>query len=380
MNFLVMSHLRWDFVFQRPQHLLTRCSRDNRVFFWEEPILDAQDAFLEHRSPSDGLHILIPHLPAGLDEAQTYSLQRLLLAQLLEEHSIAEFVLWYYTPMAVHFTRDLSAQAVVYDCMDELSAFRGAPPGLRAAEAELFSRADLVFTGGQTLFQSKRPQHPSVHCFPSSIDRHFFSKAREIRNEVADQAGIPRPRLGFCGVIDERLDISLLGSLAAARPDWHFVLIGPVVKIAEADLPHASNIHYLGAKQYQDLPTYLAGWDVGLLPFALNESTRFISPTKTPEYLAAGLPVVSTAITDVVTPYGVSGLVHIAASPAEFIAAVEAALPTKNSQQRLDKVDKFLSQNSWDLTWSRMARLIAELSDGESQSSRVAEADSVLAD
>src|SRR4051794_29897693 len=361
MNFLVMSHLRWDFVFQRPQHLLTRCSKDNRVFFWEEPLLDAQDAFLEHRSPSDGLHILIPHLPSGLDEAQTYSLQRLLLTQLLEEHSIADFVLWYYTPMAVHFTRDLSAQAVVYDCMDELSAFRGAPEGLRSAEAELFSRADLVFTGGKSLYESKRRPHPLVHCFPSSIDREFFSSARKIRSEVKAQAHIPHPRLGFCGVIDERMDLDLLAAAAAARPDWHFILLGPVVKIAEFDLPRNPNIHYLGQKDYRSLPDYFAGWDVGLLPFARNESTRFISPTKTPEYLAAGLPAVSTPIADVVEPYGTKNLVHIASTPEGFVSAIEKALPARNCPERLARVDAHLANMSWDATWNQMRQLISDV-------------------
>jgi glycosyltransferase involved in cell wall biosynthesis len=380
MNFIVMSHLRWDFVFQRPQHLLTRCCQTNRVFFWEEPVFDAQDAFLERRFPLPNLHVLIPHLPSGLGENEQALIQQLLLEQLLEDYSMNEYVLWYYTPMAVCFTRHLSAKAIVYDCMDELSAFRGAPPGLRAAEAELFSRADLVFTGGQTLFKSKRNQHPSVHCFPSSIDQDFFAAARLIDVDPPDQAAIPHPRLGFCGVIDERLDLNLLDAAAAMRPDWHFVMIGPVVKISPADLPQHANIHYLGAKQYQQLPSYLAGWDVGLLPFARNESTRFISPTKTPEYLAAGLPVVSTPITDVVNPYGVNGLVHIAETQQEFVAAVEAALPTRDSQQRLSKVDAFLSHNSWDLTWSQMARLIAQTSASVTRSVRVPALDSLMAD
>jgi glycosyltransferase involved in cell wall biosynthesis len=370
MDFLVLSHLRWDFVFQRPQHLLTRCAQTNRVFFWEEPVFDSERAFVDERNPSPGLHVLVPHLPAGLAEDENHRLQSALLARLRNEHSIKNDVVWYYTPMSLNFTRELSPIVTIYDCMDELSAFRGAPPGLRLAEAELFSRADLVFTGGQSLFQSKRSQHHSVHCLASSIDYPFFASARTFAREPEDQSSIPHPRLGYCGVIDERIDLPLLDAIAEARPDWHLVMVGPVVKISPSDLPARPNIHYLGGRRYEQLPAYMSGWHVGLLPFAINESTRFISPTKTPEYLAAGLPVVSTPITDVVDPYGEREFVHIAGTPDKFIQAIEAALPTKHSVTRLSKADAFLAQNSWDLTWRRMARLIDEVIGGRTQRER----------
>lgn len=358
MDFVVFSHLRWNFVFQRPQHLMTRCSEGCRVFYWEEPVLGAQAAFVEVRDVSRTLKVAVPHLPAVLSSAEISKVQRFLLLQLLTQHQVSDPVLWYYTPMAMHFTRDIPARAVVYDCMDELSAFRGAPAGLREAESDLFRRADLVFTGGNSLYRSKRSQHSAVHCFPSSIDREFFAGARKIHADLEDQANIPHPRLGYSGVIDERMDLSLLAQAADARPEWHFVMLGPVVKISESDLPRRSNIHYLGQKEYRSLPGYLAGWDVGLLPFARNESTRYISPTKTPEYLAAGLPVVSTPIADVVDPYGVAGLVHIADGAKEFIRATEDALKTRNCGERLSGVDRYLTNMSWDATWKDMARLI----------------------
>jgi UDP-galactopyranose mutase len=241
--------------------------------------------------------------------------------------------------------------------MDELSAFKGASPLLRGLESELLSRADLVFTGGQSLYEAKRDRHPRVHAFPSSIDAAHFGRAREMSEEPADQSPIPRPRLGFFGVIDERLDTELLDEVARMRPEWQLVMVGPVVKIDEAALPRRPNIHYLGMKSYEELPAYLAGWDVALLPFARNDSTRFISPTKTPEYLAAGKPVVSTSIRDVVRPYGQEGLVRIADSAEEFVAACEAAL-REDSGERQSRVDAFLAQNSWDKTWSRMSELI----------------------
>jgi UDP-galactopyranose mutase len=262
--------------------------------------------------------------------------------------------------MALSFTRHLQPQAVVYDCMDELSAFKNAPAALREREAELFKRADLVFTGGQSLYEAKRHQHHSIHAFPSSIDAPHFMQARAMVDERADQREIPHPRIGFFGVIDERMDIDLLAGVADLRPDWHLVIIGPVVKIDENDLPRRDNIHYLGGKSYKELPAYLSGWDVAMLPFARNESTRFISPTKTPEYLAAGCPVVSTSIRDVVRPYGQKGLVHIADTPEEFAAAIDTAIKT-DSPQRLMEVDFFLRQTSWDRTWSQMSDLIAEV-------------------
>jgi glycosyltransferase involved in cell wall biosynthesis len=358
MDFLVLSHLRWNFVFQRPQQLMTRCSGANRVFFWEEPIYGSDDARVELQDAGPNLHVAVPHLPAGLPDDEICRIQEWMLAQLIVERGIQDPVLWYYTPMALGFSRSIESSLVVYDCMDELSAFRGAPAGLRALEAELFARADVVFTGGETLYQAKRLLHPSVHCFPSSIDRGFFATARRIKADPDDQGGIPRPRLGYCGVIDERMDLDLLRIVAEARPDWQFVMVGPVVKISSSDLPQGANIHYLGAKGYHTLPSYMAGWDVGLLPFARNESTRFISPTKTPEYLAAGIPVVSTPITDVVCPYGTEGLVHIAETSDAFIGCIQTAITNRNNQARLARVDSFLSQNSWDQTWHGISSVL----------------------
>ncbi len=360
MDYVVFSHLRWNFVFQRPQHLMTRCAKTNRVFFWEEPVYGEDCARIEIQEKSPRIYVVVPCLPNGSSAEESCAIQQTLLTELMAERGVRDPVLWYYTPMACNFAAQIPAAAVVYDCMDELSAFRGAPPGLRRAEQQLFSTCDLVFTGGQSLYESKRTAHASVHCFPSSIDREFFAGARLIQTEPEDQGAIPRPRLGYCGVIDERMDLELLHAVAKARPDWQFVMLGPVVKISESDLPRAANIHYLGMRDYQSLPRYLSGWDVGLLPFARNQATRFISPTKTPEYLAAGLPVVSTSIRDVVTPYKTLGLVEVADSPDEFVALAQKAMAEKNSLIRLKKTDQFLSSMSWDLTWTRMASLITQ--------------------
>jgi len=375
-DLVCLSHLRWDFVMQRPQHLLSRCARDRRVFFVEEPIFDNGSARLDVSQRDSGLWVVVPHLPEGLQSGVAVEAMLTgMIDRLFSEYDISEHVLWYYTPMALGFTRHLRPLATVYDCMDELSAFKGAPPALRAREAELFRRADLVFTGGYSLYEAKRDKHPAVYAFPSSIDRAHFAQARGQVTEPQDQASIPRPHLGFFGVLDERLDAELLDSVAAARPDWQFVMIGPVVKIDPASLPRRANIHYLGGKRYEELPAYLSGWDVALMPFAMNESTRFISPTKTPEYLAAGRPVVSTPVRDVVRPYGKQELVEIAATPDEFVAAVGKLLNMGKRERRewLARVDAFLAPNSWDETWARMIRLIDDAASSR-QAARAASA------
>ena len=360
LHLICFSHLRWDFVFQRPQHLMSRCAKDMPVLFWEEPMLASpgkEGLVLSKRQ--DNLTIATPHVSGDWTPEQVDAAQREMLDCLMIEQNIQQHVSWYYTPMSLRFSDHLRPAATVYDCMDELSAFKGASPLLRAMESALFRRADLVFTGGQTLYEAKRSQHHSVHAFPSSIDKAHFAKAKEITQEPEDQASIPQPRMGFFGVLDERLDMELLRGIAAARPDWHFVMIGPVVKIDPAELPQAENIHYLGAKSYKELPQYLAGWDVALILFARNESTRFISPTKTPEYLAAGKPVVSTSIHDVVHPYADAGLVRIADTPDDFVAAIAESLQ-EPAPGWAASVNQFLSGNSWDTTWNRMWNLVRQ--------------------
>jgi glycosyltransferase involved in cell wall biosynthesis len=365
-DLICLSHLRWNFVFQRPQHLMTRCAQQRRVFYFEEPVFENRVGSVSEMSTSSGVRVAVPHLPAASGETDRIAMQRALLDELMARERVTEYVLWYYTPMALEFSRHLTPSAIVYDCMDELSAFAHAPAALRDREAELLSIASVVFTGGQSLYEAKRHHHHNVHACPSSVDMQHFARARNLTDDPADQSIIPHPRLGFFGVIDERMDIALLDATAGARPDWHFVMLGPVVKIDPAKLPSRPNIHYLGAKSYDDLPRYLAGWDVALLPFARNEATRFISPTKTPEYLAAGKPVVSTPIRDVVRPYGEQGLVRIAETPDEFAAACDAAMK-EDAARRTRQADAFLRQTSWDGTWSRMRHLlesVLRVSDG----------------
>ncbi|HET9227027.1 MAG TPA: glycosyltransferase family 1 protein [Thermoanaerobaculia bacterium] len=368
-DLICLSHLRWDFVWQRPQHLMSRFARDRRVFFVEEPVWEDTEPRLDVSERKNGVKVAVPRLPHGLTPEQSDAAQGELLRQLLEEHEVADYVLWYYTPMALPVAEGLEPLAVVYDCMDELSLFRGAPRELLDRESRLLSAADLVFTGGQSLYEAKRKRHPRVHPFPSSIEAEHFRQARAACEDPEDQRHLPRPRLGYFGVIDERIDLDLLSALADARPDWQIVMVGPVVKIDPESLPRRSNLHYVGMKGYADLPLYLSGWDVALMPFAQNESTRFISPTKTPEYLAGGRPVVSTPIRDVVKPYGEEGMVEIADGPEQFVAAVERAL-SGYEEGWLDRVDEFLSHGSWSRTWQEMSELIGEIVAARRESPR----------
>ncbi len=338
-------------------------ARKTPVLFWEEPVLGSVGTAprLETYSPHADVTVAVPQLPEGMTaEATIAALRQLLDDTLAAGDEAAPLIRWYYTPMMLPFSRHLTAACTVYDCMDELANFRFAPPDLIDLETELLDAADVVFTGGYSLYEAKRSLHASVHPFPSSVDVQHFAQARELRGNSRGGDGA-RPCLGFYGVIDERMDLDLLAAVAKARPDWLFDIVGPVVKIDPALLPRLANITYAGAKTYDELPVRAAGWDVALMPFAINESTRFISPTKTPEYLAAGLPVVSTPITDVVRHYGDLEAVEIAGSPAAFIAACEHALARAREPGDAawrQEADATIAGNSWEAVADAMYKLI----------------------
>lgn len=369
MNDLVcFSHLRWSWVYQRPQHLMSRAARDRRVFVLEEPTDGAPRPALDVTRPIRNVYVATPRLPDGMSAPERVMVQRELLDGWLGREGVHNFTAWFYTPMALPLISHLDPECIVYDCMDELSAFAGAPPELVSLEQQLFTRCDIVFTGGYSLHEVKRKHHSQVHAVPSSVDVEHFALARSSQGDPPDQVNIPRPRLGYCGVIDERVDVDLIREVAAARPEWHFVCVGPVTKIDPASLPRGANIHYLGGRSYDELPHYLSGWDVALLPFAHNKSTRFISPTKTPEYLAAGRQVVSTSVRDVVRTFGGSGFVRIADGTRDFIRAIEQSLDDRDPQRQV-KVDRYLAMQSWDRTWARMQALMSRaLSVGAAQS------------
>ena len=358
---MCFSHLRWDFVFQRPQHLMSRFAAEYDVVFWEEPLTsdEALAPYLQVRScERTGVIVATPILPVDFNEGDERAMLKRLLGEFLQDRP-QPAVRWYYTPMMLPFSEHVPADCIVYDCMDELANFKNAPPELMPLGMRLMEQADLMFTGGHSLFEAKRGRHPHIYPFPSSVDVKHFKAARAPGRDPEDQAAIPGPRLGFYGVVDERMDLELLARLSEARPQWSIVVVGPVVKISEDDLPRAPNLHYLGGKSYAELPDYLRGWDVALMPFAINEATRFISPTKTPEYLAAGCPVVSSPICDVVRHYGAIEAVKIADTPESFVLACDEALALANTPGAWqDEVDSTLSSLSWDRTFRQMLDLI----------------------
>jgi UDP-galactopyranose mutase len=345
---LVLSHLRYDFVFQRPQQLVSRLARRHRVVFVEEPVRADGPPRLRAWQPTAGVRVLEPQTPlaaAGFHDEQLPMLRELLEP---EFERLDRPVLWFYTPMALPLVAHVPARKVVYDCMDELAAFRFAPLQIQQREAALLRRADVVFTGGRSLYRARRDRHDDVWCFPSCVDAGHFAP----RADWSDPwPALARPRIGYYGVIDERIDYALLDRVAADRPDWQWIMVGPVVKVDPADLPRRPNLHWLGQQAFETLPRLLAAWDVCMLPFALNEATRHISPTKTLEYMAAGRPIVGTRVRDVAEPY--APLVRIADGAAQFVDACEAALAEPHGER--ERHAREMRELAEDLCWDDTA-------------------------
>ena len=356
---IVFCHLRWDFVFQRPQHLMTRLAEHYDILLVEEPVYSEGEAHLQKTAVAPNITVCRPHTNIhahGFHDDQIPTLQGL-LADLVPEGERP--VVWFYTPMALPLLQGFNPSMIVYDCMDELAAFKNPPKQLLQRESALLGIADLVFTGGPSLYEAKKDRHTNAHCFSSSVDAKHFRQALDSAISHPEQAHIAGPRLGFYGVIDERFDTELVRRMAEAHPEWQIVLVGPVVKIDPAELPRGENVHYMGQRNYDELPQFLAGWDVCLLPFAMNDSTKFISPTKVLEYMAAEKPSVSTPITDVKVPYG--DVVAIASTPEEYIAACERMLAQgeREKTSMVERMRDIVANTSWDKTASRMHELIA---------------------
>jgi hypothetical protein len=365
---IVHSHLRWDFVWQRPQQLLSRLAQHAPVLFVEEAIHedDRATGTLDVTQPMRGLLRAIPRLPGTLrgDNDATLAAVRTLVLQTVGRGGAlnGQFnapVQWFYTPMpAPAMLGAFGERAVVYDCMDELAQFKFAPPELIPRERLLMSRADVVFTGGHKLWQSKSRLHSNVHFFGCGVDSAHFAKAR--LSETPRPADLPtddRPILGFYGVVDERIDYALLDRLAERMPEAHVAMAGPVVKVDPRDLPQRPNLHWLGQKQYAELPAYAKHFDVALMPFALNEATEYINPTKTLEYMAAGRPIVSTAVADVVRNF--TPIVKVARSHDGFIAAVRATLACEEPELVARGIG-MAKDASWESIVGKMRGYIAE--------------------
>jgi UDP-galactopyranose mutase len=351
-DLLVFSNLRWDFVFQRPQHILTRQAKYRRVFYFEEAVFGMTDAPKLHlKETLDGVKVIVPYLPSNLKPDMITATLKDLVDHLIFEENLVVYTFWYYSPAALEFTDHLSPTTVIYDRTSEC------PPG----EANLMEKADLVFTAGPDLYESRKNSHPNIHSFPTCTDYAHFSQSRLKLVEPDDQAQIPRPRIGYHGIVDQRFDGELVSQLAEKRPDYHFVIMGPTNNIDPESLPKANNIYYLGAKDHHTLPLYIAGWDCGMMPYNVSEKTRLINPAALAEILTAGVPVVSTPVPEVVDPFEKNALANIASSAEDFLLCIEKAMNERNSDPEwLEKVDWFLAEHSWDITIARMAELECE--------------------
>ena len=384
---LAFSHLRWDFVWQRPQQFLSRFAEENPVLFVEEPKFDLQDGEkpqLELLDAQPGVTVAIPHMAQGTTPDDAGEAMTVLVSEAVqsmnEEQRLGPPLHWYYSPMAVEWSLgEFPSRGVVYDCMDELSQFRFAPPELIENERRLLENADIVFTGGYKLYEKKSRQHDNAHCFGCGVEYEHFAKAQVNGPIPEDMKAIKKPVIGWFGVIDERVDYDLIREAAAMRPDYSFVLVGPVVKVDPAALPKAENIHWMGGRDYKELPDYCRAFDICMMCFALNEATEFINPTKALEYLATGKPVISAPVQDVLRQY--SDLVEIVRTPGEFVEAIDRLLKDPNKKRIQKGIDK-ARESSWEGTVSQMRALIDEAIDGErpshSASKRTANSASVL--
>jgi glycosyltransferase involved in cell wall biosynthesis len=358
-DLVVFSHLRWEFVTQRPQHILSRFAQDRKVLFVEEP-LDCND------SDRGTAHIIqindnITVIQPCIDWENMIQELQPVVEHYIQRLNIHQPLLWFYSAVFHEITERIPHSFVVYDCMDELSAFKFASPALIEQEKQLIQKADVVFTGGKSLYEAKRKIADHVYCYPSSVDRAHFEKALQAETQIpADITDIPRPIVAYYGVIDERMDLPLLDDIARLRPNVSFVLIGPVVKIGEHELPRHPNLHYLGGRHYNDLPAYLKAFDIAMMPFALNESTQFISPTKTLEYIAGHKPIISTPIYDVKRDY--SEVLAVVNDAEEFVQAIDRYLQENETdkQARIKHYEAILRTISWDATVVGMQKNIVE--------------------
>jgi len=364
-DIICFSHLRWDFVWQRPQHLLSRLGTDYRVLFVEEPIASAQatEPHLEVKPYNASVTVLRLIFPMsaerwiGHGDPLTQHTYEQLLTEYMAARHIEHPLVWLYTPMACDFVHAIPMSLLIVDVMDQLSAFKGAPTELIKREADALRSADIVFTGGVGLFRDKLPYNPHTYLFPSGVDIEHFEAASTPSQLTLppDIATLQGTVLGYYGVIDERMDLELIARLATNHPEWQIVMVGPVVKIDPAGLPRAANIHWIGMRSYDELPAYLARFNVALIPFALNESTRFVSPTKTLEYMAAHKPIVSTPIRDVMELYG--AVVRIGYDQASFEQHIQRAL-SQPADGRLAAENELLNAATWDSIVARMKRII----------------------
>lgn len=347
-DMIVFCHLRWQFVYQRPQHIISRMAKTMRVLFIEEPLpFNENEPSGNLMIINEMLHVLQPNvknIKSIADIIPDYVLNRQIP------------IGWFYSAAFCPLLETIDFENVVYDCMDELSLFKNAPLQLIHQEKYLMSKADIIFTGGKSLYESKKQYHTNVYCFPSSVDKSHFAKALNGIAIPDDIAQITSPIVGYFGVIDERINLHLLEETAEKLPNVSFVMIGPLAKIEATDLPRITNIHYLGMKTYAELPHYLKAFDIAMMPFALNDATKYISPTKTLEYMAANKPIISTKIMDVMRDYSLC--ISLIETADEFCEAIQLCLDKTDRLSMEIEYDRVLNKTSWDVTFATMKTIM----------------------
>ena len=349
-DLLVFSHLRWDYIFQRQLQVLSRYAKHRRVYFIEEAILGVTNEPRLYIKTADAkLNIIVPYLPNGLSDSEVNTSMRLMLDELLLDEDIENFTTFYYSPKPLIYSSHLKPSLIFFDCMDDERLL---------SNNELINKSNYIFTSSQSLHEDNSSHQYNLHLLPDSFEFAHFEKSRVLLNEPHDQINIPHPRIGYYGVVDEKFNLKLLDKMSDLRPEFQFIIMGPVVGIDSSTLPKKPNIHYLGKKDFQSLPFYLSSWDCAFMPYAHNDATRFTSPTKTAELLASGTPVVSTSIFNVVHPYADAKLIHIADHPEHFVECIEKAINESNyDPEWLERVDQFLEGKSWDSTFKQIADL-----------------------
>ncbi len=365
LTLLYLAHLNWDHVWQRPQQLMTRFATRCRVIYCDpaEITRDAAAVHLAERPGADGICVVRPIFPDSILDSPGHSFRELWVQLLPRLLTMAgpNIVLWVSSPRSDYLVAAARphVRLAVYDCMDDLASFRDGGAELRQREAHLLDLVDLLFTGGHAMYEARKDRHAHAHCFPSGVDAaHYRQVEAPAFPFPAPVAWVPQPRLGYIGVLDERIDWPLIAAIAHERPGWHWVLVGPTAKVHPRELPGGPNIHYVGQRPYAELPAYLRSFDIATMPFALNEATRSISPTKTLEYLAGGMSIMSSSVPDVVAGY--RGIVEIADGAAAWLRAIEDMLGESPAQKQLrrDLARPLLAQASWDNIAARMWHLM----------------------
>ncbi|RYD58215.1 MAG: glycosyltransferase family 1 protein [Sphingobacteriales bacterium] len=372
-NIICFSPIRWNQKDQRPQQIMRRLSQYSMVHFIEEPVYDATEAYLSHTVVAEHIHVFTPHLPGGISEEKCQTLQRALLDQFMRDCNFADYTFWYATPVAFAYSKHYCPSVIVYDCLEDIWSLKLPAEKLHDLEQQLLDRADLVFTSSHTQYWNKKDRNNNVHLLPATIDRAHFDCARGKVSEAEEQEHIPYPRLGYMGIVDDRLDTQLLADIADTRPDWHIVLVGPTAKMNAAQLPQRANIHYLGNKPYADLPSYLTGWTAAIMP--IQEKSHMTSGLsfKTAECLAAGLPVIATPVKAIAAQYEKENLVMKANSAAEFVAATEAILFDGAADRSwMERVNNFLDMSSRDAVTNEILNRLKETMQTVAYSEQVA--------